>query len=164
MAEESVTSSCVSRDPSNLANSTMPVAVCCSVMRVLQGVVVCCSVSRGYRRIWKTRQCLLQCVAVCCSVCSVLQWVVVWVAETKEFGKLGNACCSVLQCVIVFALYCSGSQRKSQKANNLVNSAMPVAVSCSELQCVAVCYSVLQCVAVCCSALQCVVVWVRGSK
>jgi len=105
-----VTSSCVSRDPSNLANSTMPVAVCCSVMRVLQCVVVCCSVSRGYRRICKTRQCLLQCVAVCCSVCSVLQ------CELRKPKNLENSTmpvavrCSVLQCLQCIAVICNVSR------------------------------------------------------
>jgi len=82
------------------------VAVCCSVLHVLQCVAVYCSVlevtgwsTRSRDGYAKLRCSVLQCVAVCCSV---LQCVAGW--STRGHDGYAQVCCSVLQCVTV---YCS---------------------------------------------------------
>jgi len=102
--------------------SILQVAVCCSVLRLLQCVAVFYSVlqhiaiARQTTRLHSAGCSALQCVVACCSF---LQRVAACCSALQRF----SVCCSVLQCV---------------------------AVCCSVLQCVAACCSILQCVAACC--------------
>jgi len=104
------------------------VAVCCSLLQLLQYVAVCRSV--------------LLCGALCYTVfhgvavfCSVSQVV---------------ACVAVPQ---VWAYRCVGHRHSNTPPSHVLQS---VAVCCSLLQCVAECFSVLQSVSVCCRVFQCV--------
>jgi len=104
------------------------VAVCCSLLQLLQYVAVCHSV--------------LLCGALCYTVfhgvavfCSVSQVV---------------ACVAVPQ---VWAYRCVGHRHSNTPPSHVLQS---VAVCCSLLQCVAECFSVLQSVSVCCRVFQCV--------
>ena len=114
------------------------VAVCGSVVRVVQCGAACCSVLQSFAMVaWHARDYGLWWFLVWCSV---LQCVAVWCRVVQ----CDTQCCQgSLACVWLWTVMCAGVVQCG-------------AVCCSVLQCVAVCCSVLQCVAAYCSAMQCV--------
>jgi len=148
------------------------VAVCCSVLQCMSGVLQCVA---GCCK-------LLQCAAVCYSICHVSHLKTSTHTMNQQPSRTRCSvlqcmpgvlqcvavCCNVLQSV---AACCSALQYMSRltRGNKCISSKQEalvlVAECCSVLQCMSgvlqcavVGCSVLQCILGCCSVLQCVAV------